>query len=56
MLEVDYPHMESLWPRSQGLFAAELAGMDAAFVDAITWKNGSALYDLPLRALAGSDV
>jgi predicted TIM-barrel fold metal-dependent hydrolase len=56
MLEVDYPHMESLWPRSQGLFAAELAGMDAAFVDAITWKNVSALYDFPLRALAGSDV
>lgn len=56
MLEVDYPHMESLWPRSQDAFAAELAGMDPSFVEAITFKNVSALYDFPVRTLAAGDI
>lgn len=55
-IEVDYPHMESVWPRSQQLFTAELACADPIFVEAITWKNVSTLYDFPLRTLVGNNA
>ena len=56
MIEVDYPHMESVWPRSQQLFTDELAPADPSFVEAITWKNASELYDFPVHSLAATDA
>ncbi|MET0317699.1 MAG: hypothetical protein ABW188_12830, partial [Rhodococcus fascians] len=53
-VEVDYPHMESVWPRSQEQFRAELDGADPAFVEAITWKNVTTLYGFPLRTPVGT--
>jgi hypothetical protein len=55
-IETDYPHMESVWPRSQQLFKGELAEADPGFVEAITWKNVSELYDFPVHSLAGTDA
>lgn len=48
-LEVDYPHMESLWPRSHEVFSRELEGADEKFVDDITWKRLSDLYSFPVK-------
>ena len=50
-LEVDYPHMESLWPRSQEVFSAELsgAGADDDFIEGITWRRLSELYSFPVK-------
>jgi hypothetical protein len=47
-LEVDYPHMESLWPRSQEVFSRELQGADDDFIEDITWKRLSDLYSFPI--------
>jgi predicted TIM-barrel fold metal-dependent hydrolase len=56
MIEGDYPHMESVWPRSRQLFTSELDGAEPDFVEAITWKNVSTLYDFPIRSLAAADA
>lgn len=56
ILEVDYPHMESIWPRSQQLFTEELQDADADYVDAITWKRASELYHFPVTSKSRSRV
>jgi predicted TIM-barrel fold metal-dependent hydrolase len=48
-LEVDYPHMESIWPCSQEVFARDLAGADDEFVEDFTWKRVSELYNFPIK-------
>jgi hypothetical protein len=48
-LEVDYPHMESIWPHSQEAFARDLAGADDEFVENFTWKRVSELYNFPIK-------
>jgi predicted TIM-barrel fold metal-dependent hydrolase len=56
ILEVDYPHMESIWPRSQQVFADELKGADPDFIDSITWKRAAELFRFPVPAVSGSHV
>jgi predicted TIM-barrel fold metal-dependent hydrolase len=56
IMEVDYPHMESLWPHSHQIFADELKGADPDFIESITWKRASALYDFVLPTPAASHV
>ncbi|MFF7944920.1 amidohydrolase family protein [Nocardia gamkensis] len=56
MIEGDYPHMESVWPNTRPHHQAALEGVDLAFVEAITWKNVSTLYDFPITTTEVSHV
>jgi predicted TIM-barrel fold metal-dependent hydrolase len=44
LLEVDYPHLDSSWPDSQEMIAAQLAGASDAEVRMMTWENASRLF------------
>ena len=48
MIEQDYPHIDSTWPRTQQLTVEALAGMPADDVRRITWQNASELYRFPV--------
>ena len=58
MLEVDYPHMESIWPRSQEIFASELSSVkaDPDFVESITHTRAEELFNFPVSVLADRGV
>lgn len=54
ILEVDYPHMESIWPNSQQVYGDGLEGADPDFIENFTWKRASELYRFPVPSLSGS--
>lgn len=55
MLEQDYPHCDSTWPRTQSVVATELAGLPPEDVRKITWENASRLYRHPVPVAVQSD-
>ena len=44
MIETDYPHIDSTWPESQDVLAAQLCGLSEEEVDLITHRNALSLY------------
>lgn len=48
LLEEDYPHCDSLWPRTQQVIAESLRGLPAEDVRKMTWENASRLYRHPV--------
>jgi predicted TIM-barrel fold metal-dependent hydrolase len=44
MVETDYPHIDSTWPDSQDILAAQLDGLAADEVERITHRNALELY------------
>jgi hypothetical protein len=52
MVEDDYPHIESYFPKTQEHINAGLAELPLALAEAMAWKTGSRLFDFPLPAAA----
>jgi predicted TIM-barrel fold metal-dependent hydrolase len=50
MIETDYPHQDSTWPRSQDFFAEILDPLPDEDAHRIAWKNASELFDHPVSA------
>jgi predicted TIM-barrel fold metal-dependent hydrolase len=48
LLEEDYPHSDSLWPRTQKVIGHAIGGLPEADVRRITWENASRLYRHPV--------
>jgi predicted TIM-barrel fold metal-dependent hydrolase len=48
LLESDYPHCDSTWPRSQEIIHREIGHLPAEDIRKITWENASVLYDFPV--------
>jgi predicted TIM-barrel fold metal-dependent hydrolase len=44
LVEQDYPHCDSTWPRTQHVLEQEIGGLPAADIRKITWENASRLY------------
>lgn len=51
MLEVDYPHPDSIWPDVQTRCALQLAGLPDHVVRAITHGNAASLYRIPTDSI-----
>lgn len=47
MLEVDYPHPDTTWPKSQELFRMELSGLDADTIRKVCYRNAAQIYRHP---------
>jgi predicted TIM-barrel fold metal-dependent hydrolase len=47
MVESDYPHRDSTWPRSQGMLRAELAHLPTPIIRKACFENASKLYCHP---------
>ncbi|HQV56404.1 MAG TPA: amidohydrolase family protein [Ilumatobacteraceae bacterium] len=50
LLEQDYPHCDSTWPRTQQVIHYEIGGLPADDIAAMTWRNASELYRHPVPA------
>jgi predicted TIM-barrel fold metal-dependent hydrolase len=48
LLEADYPHCDSTWPRTQQVIEQEIGDLPAEDVRKITWENAARLYRHPL--------
>jgi predicted TIM-barrel fold metal-dependent hydrolase len=48
LLEADYPHCDSTWPRTQAVIDKEIGHLPADDIAAITWRNASDLYRFPV--------
>jgi predicted TIM-barrel fold metal-dependent hydrolase len=48
LLEEDYPHCDSLWPRTQSVVRSSLGQLPAADVRKLTWENAARLYRHPV--------
>jgi hypothetical protein len=48
LLEADYPHCDSTWPRTQEIIHREIGHLPADDIARITWRNASELYDFPI--------
>jgi predicted TIM-barrel fold metal-dependent hydrolase len=55
LMEEDYPHCDSLWPRTQEVLAESLRGLPAEDVRKMTWENASRLYRHPVPASVVAD-
>ena len=44
LLEVDYPHADSAWPRSRELFADRMADLDEREVSSVMYRNAETLF------------
>ena len=53
LLEVDYPHPDSIWPDVQGRCDRQLAGLDKRVVDAVTYGNAAELFSIPISSING---
>jgi len=51
LLEVDYPHPDSIWPDVQGRCESQLAGLSQSAVDAVTYGNAAKLFNIDTDAL-----
>lgn len=50
LLESDYPHCDSTWPRTQEVVHREIGGLPPEDIERITWRNASELYQHPVPA------
>ncbi|MEX2626731.1 MAG: amidohydrolase family protein [Ilumatobacteraceae bacterium] len=48
LVESDYPHCDSTWPRTQEIVRREIGDLPAADVERITWRNAAELYGLDI--------
>ncbi len=48
LLEEDYPHSDSLWPRTMEVVSESMKGLSADELRKITWENASKLYRHPV--------
>lgn len=48
MVETDYPHGDSTWPRSQEMLRFEMADLDSRLVRKVCFENACELYRWPL--------
>jgi hypothetical protein len=48
LVESDYPHADSTWPRTQERLAAQLAGLSDREVAQVTWENAAHLFRHPV--------
>ncbi|MGW0177098.1 amidohydrolase family protein [Rhodococcus sp. NPDC003322] len=48
LLEEDYPHSDSLWPRTMEIVSESMKGLSADELRKITWENASKLYRHPV--------
>ena len=55
LLEQDYPHCDSTWPRTQEIVHREIGDLPANDIAKITWQNASTLYDFPVPASVVAD-
>jgi predicted TIM-barrel fold metal-dependent hydrolase len=55
LLEEDYPHCDSLWPKTQRVIEASIGGLPAADIRKVTWENASVLYRHPVPDSVTSD-
>ncbi len=55
LLESDYPHCDSTWPRTQAVIEREIGHLPADAVRMITWENASRLYRHPVPAAVQAD-
>ena len=55
LLESDYPHCDSTWPRTQAVIEREIGHLPADAVRMITWENASRLYRHPVPATVQAD-
>jgi predicted TIM-barrel fold metal-dependent hydrolase len=57
LLEEDYPHCDSLWPRTQSVVRACIGALPAADIRKLTWENAARLYrhPVPERVVADPD-
>jgi predicted TIM-barrel fold metal-dependent hydrolase len=58
LVEMDYPHCDSIWPHVQRTLAQALAGIPDDEVAMITWRNASRLYRHPVpdEVVAGASA
>ena len=55
LLESDYPHCDSTWPRSQEIIHREIGHLPPEDIRRITWENASVLYDFPVPKAVQDD-
>lgn len=55
MVEQDYPHCDSTWPRTQTVLEHEVGGLPAEDIRKITWENASKLYRHPVPEAVMAD-
>ncbi len=48
LLESDYPHCDSTWPRTQQVIEHEIGHLPADAIRKISWENASVLYRHPV--------
>ena len=48
LVESDYPHCDSTWPTTQEMLRTQLAGLDPAEIERMTWRNASELFRHPV--------
>jgi predicted TIM-barrel fold metal-dependent hydrolase len=48
LLEEDYPHSDSLWPRTQSVIQQAIGNLPPDDVRKITWENASTIYRHPV--------
>jgi predicted TIM-barrel fold metal-dependent hydrolase len=48
LLEEDYPHSDSLWPRTQAVIDTSIGDLPEADIRRISWQNASELYRHPV--------
>jgi predicted TIM-barrel fold metal-dependent hydrolase len=56
MLETDYPHGETSWPRSQEFFAPRLRAFSEQDLKKIAYQNAAALYNHPVPNIPSGAV
>jgi len=59
MVETDYPHMDSTWPRSQAMVRSEVQGVDPAVVRKVCHEHAARIYRHPLppaEMIAASEI
>jgi predicted TIM-barrel fold metal-dependent hydrolase len=47
MVETDYPHQDTTWPRSQAVIRSEMAHLEPALVRKVCYENAAELYRHP---------
>jgi len=55
LLEEDYPHCDSLWPRTQRAVHASVGTLPASDIRKLTWENAARLYRHPVPDSVISD-
>ncbi|TVR26237.1 MAG: amidohydrolase [Ilumatobacter sp.] len=55
LLESDYPHCDSTWPRTQEVVDREIGWLPSDDVERIAWRNAAELYRHPVPAHIAAD-